>query len=171
MLFHGSSISSLAILCAVLALVSQGQVAVALPLAADPTAAAVAVVAPQQHTNHDTRPWYIRRRFRSPEIQPCDNTHDDCDKVPAVPLLYPAASSTVTPRKTKNIVRQLLKRAPAFSESVLTGLFVALIVGSVLLGVGIASIAVCGFDWKNYLRKSDRREGPEDEVKLPPTAN
>jgi hypothetical protein len=63
------------------------------------------------------------------------------------------------PRTAKNIVRQLIKRAPTFSETVLTYLVVALIVGSVLLGAGIASIAVFGFDWKNALRKSDKRDG------------
>jgi hypothetical protein len=158
MLFHGSSTSSLALLCTALLLVSQGQGVVALPLGSVPTTAAVTVAtSTPQHTNHDARPWYIRRRFRSPEIQPCDDTREDCDNVSATPLFV--ASPTVTPRKTKNIVRQLIKRAPAFSESLLTGLFVALIAGSVLLGAGIASIAVFGFDWKTALRKSEKREG------------
>jgi hypothetical protein len=158
MLFYGSSISSLAIICAaLLVLVSQGQVAVALPLGPEPTAAAVTVVTTPQHINQDIRPWYIRRRFRSPEIRPCDDTREDCDNISTIPPLV--VSPTVTPRTTKNIARQLIKRAPTFSENVLTYLVVALIVGSVLLGAGIASIAVFGFDWKNALRKSDKRDG------------
>ena len=52
-----------------------------------------------------------------------------------------------------------MKRAPAFSEGLLTGLFVALIVVSALLGAGIASIAVFGYDWKSALRRSEKREG------------
>jgi hypothetical protein len=161
MLFHGSSTSPFAILCAALLLVSQGQGAVALPLRSAPTATVVtAVTHTPQHTNHDARPWYIRRRFQSPEIQPCDHgTQEDCDNIFAIHPLV--TSPTVTPRNAKNLVRQLMKRAPAFSENLLTGLFVALIVGSVLLGAGIASIAVFGFDWKRALRKSEKREAEE----------
>lgn len=44
-------------------------------------------------------------------------------------------------------------------------MFAVLIVVSVLLGMGIASIAVFGFDWKFYFAKSryDRKEIEKEE--------
>ncbi|KAL2193699.1 hypothetical protein P885DRAFT_63693 [Corynascus similis CBS 632.67] len=56
--------------------------------------------------------------------------------------------------------RSLHRRLPEelSNNGFVTAMFVLLVVLAVLLGIAIASFAVCGIDWKRYLTRSQRRE-------------
>lgn len=58
-----------------------------------------------------------------------------------------------------HLPRQLARRADTFpSGTVATALFIVLIVVAVLIGVAMGSIAICGLDWKYYLKRSGGRK-------------
>ncbi|KAH6619381.1 hypothetical protein B0J18DRAFT_433935 [Chaetomium sp. MPI-SDFR-AT-0129] len=60
---------------------------------------------------------------------------------------------------THHLPRQLSRRADTFlSGATATTLFVVLIVVSILIGVAVGSIAICGLDWKQCFKRSEPRE-------------
>ncbi|KAK3309812.1 uncharacterized protein B0T15DRAFT_516616 [Chaetomium strumarium] len=145
----------------------QWHLAVPLPLEwEDPTAvpATTTTTTPtRQHGPWSFLPPCFGRRKDQPALYQKSLTHDDDGHVfdQASNLLNldrssPKDHNSPRGKESKRMRRQLLRRANEVlgSNALTTGLFVALIVVSVLIGVGVASIAVCGFDWKCHRSRS-----------------
>ncbi|KAK4239425.1 hypothetical protein C8A03DRAFT_32527 [Achaetomium macrosporum] len=167
--FRKRSTMQLAIIFSIFAL--QWQIAIALPLQRAVTTTAVTTTTPTQDRESW---WFFKRRKTQPALCQTSQTHDNgdrkCDQRSNIleSLFSDTAKSNSCSdtKKFKNMHRQLLRRAnEALGNSALTtGLFVALIVVSVLIGAGVASIAVCGFDWKHYLARSRIPKDSDVEV-------
>ncbi|EAQ92997.1 predicted protein [Chaetomium globosum CBS 148.51] len=121
-----------------------------------------AAIKPTTQINHDAKPWLATRARQSPQTTNLLRNHEEDNTSSTVPLL-------VVPNDTFRIIRdlpqQLLRRASgvATNQTFLTAMFVVLIVVSVLIGVAIGSIAICGLDWKRYLSRSKPREYMEEK--------
>jgi hypothetical protein len=156
----------------------QWQIAVSLPLEWEDPAAVTATTTTTTTTTttptQDQEPWsFLLPCFGSRKSQPASErksqTYDNDDQASNYIALTPSRSKDhksnpkTTTEQFKNLRRQLLRRAHVvLNKKTLTAVFVAVIVVSVLLGVGVASIAVCGFDWRRHLARS--RIPNDDEV-------
>ncbi|KAH6854061.1 hypothetical protein B0I37DRAFT_21324 [Chaetomium sp. MPI-CAGE-AT-0009] len=154
MFFKGYySITLLAALGLIVAL--QVQSVYALPLG---PAAATTAIESTTRTSYLENPWLATRRLRLLGVEPLsDHKQDNAASQLHLVLLRTPSNA---PRNIKDVPRQLLRRASgiAANQTFITAMFVLMIVLSVLLGVGIASISVCGLDWKRYLSRSKPRE-------------
>lgn len=99
-----------------------------------------------------SQPWFIRRRFHLVPIQPS--------------VKYPTPRSTheihILPEPSfKKRHPSLVRRSPFTGPQGMT-IGVAIIVTiSVLLGLGIGSIAIFGFEWKKFFGKSSAKSQKE----------
>jgi hypothetical protein len=164
MLFHGNIVTLLAVIASVF--VFHGQIAAAIPLGPERMAASAVTTTP---TSHDATPWFITRRAKSPEIETLNDRQKAARTYTTIHLVSPETQPSNALQKTKNIARQLHRRASDVvgNNTFITAMFVLLIVLSVLLGMGIASIAVCGFEWRRFLARSETRKDIEQEEGAP----
>jgi hypothetical protein len=162
-----SSFVLLATLCSTL--VSQNQLAVALPLAPQPKVAGSAHAA---NAVQDPRLWLAltEQRFQLPQVETPDNPQNKTEKTSAIPILFPDTLSSDALQHVRNIPNQFFQRADGalVNNAFVTAMFVVLIVVSVLIGAGVASIAVLGLDWKRYLARSTARKDLMDEHPVTP---
>lgn len=119
-----------------------------------------AAIKPTTPIRHDTRPWLITRARQSPTTTILLRNHQEDDAASVIPLLVFSNNAL---QNLKDAPEQLLRRASgiAADQTFITAMFVVLIVVSVLIGVAIGSIAICGLDWKRYLSRSKPREDLE----------
>ncbi|KAK3300666.1 uncharacterized protein B0H64DRAFT_381419 [Chaetomium fimeti] len=142
----------------------QVQSAYALPLG---SAVASPAIASTTRTSYLTKPWLATRRLRLLGVAPSPDRKQPEDNTASKLHHYLLPTPSNAPRDIKDVPQRLLRRSDITSnQTFITAMFVLLIVVAVLLGVGIASIAVCGLDWKRYLSRSKPRvdleeKGPE----------
>jgi hypothetical protein len=143
-----------------LILALQVQLVHALPLQPAPTPSAA--IKPTTQIRHDARSWLNTRARQSPSTTILLRNYEENDTASTIPLL---AFSNNALRNLKDAPQQLLRRASgvAADQTFITAMFIVLIVVSVLIGVAIGSIAICGLDWKRYLSRSKPREDLEEK--------
>jgi hypothetical protein len=145
MYLHGS-FALLATLCSIL--VSQTQLAASLPLGPEPKATGIANEA---DTLQDPKPWLIitEKRLQLPQVGTAGDPGEGTEKIPALPSLFSAdVSLSDALQHAKDISTHFVRRADGAlgNNTFVTAMFVVLIVVSVLIGAGAASIAVFGLD-------------------------
>ncbi|KAH6650449.1 hypothetical protein F5144DRAFT_476947, partial [Chaetomium tenue] len=152
MFFKASyTVTFLAALGLILAL--QIQLVHALPLQTS------AAIKPTPQISQDAKPWLATRPRQSPQTTSLLRNHEEDNTASTIPLLVFPNDAL---QKIRDLPQQLLRRA-ATNQTFLTAMFVILIVVSVLIGVAIGSIAICGLDWKRYLSRSKPREDTEEK--------
>lgn len=83
-----------------------------------------------------------------------------------------SVSMSPTLGKPKRFLRHVLRRGtePVGNSAFIKAMFAVLITVSVLIGAGVASIAVFGFEWKRFLTKSSTNKELADDGCEPNTS-